>query len=487
MRWLEWPSKGGGQFVSCISERALKSSMTLPVKMKRDLFQVTLSPAPIEAYDLQQGSKQRWKWEVRDYQKDERRVTSIHNLGAFFKHYEAVPGDVMVVVASAPGAVKAAIWKADSEEAIEFNAFVERQAEKQSRQAVASGGRKRAGEAPVDKPHAAKASKTLGGGKVHIVRSGPPVFSPDTSRPLSKTGSGPPAQQAQQQPPQTQPSSSRQQPQEQQQQRQRPPPVAVHVPRASQPLPRQQTDGRREAESGIDPSHPSAEETQALSPTGQVAQSPFRHQPLPLAAVASNAVAIKQEQSGSPAPQQHHEQEQEQQGPAAAAGAEAAAGNDSGAAPDAGGGAGGSGAAAEVGGGTHSPARMSCADASQLLGPQAQAAAGALAASQQQAQLSQPAASGAGAVGPVGVAQLLQELPDPLVLANDEAGVYVAMSRLLNLVAGSGRVVPEAVSTYRRSFGRLEPHGKRWFAYDSLRQLVEAAEWADVADWLLCK
>lgn len=30
VRWLEWPTQGGGQYVTSISERALKSSMTLP-------------------------------------------------------------------------------------------------------------------------------------------------------------------------------------------------------------------------------------------------------------------------------------------------------------------------------------------------------------------------------------------------------------------------------------------------------------------------
>ena len=44
MRWLEWPTKGGGQFVSCLSDRALKANMTLPARMKRELFQVTASP-----------------------------------------------------------------------------------------------------------------------------------------------------------------------------------------------------------------------------------------------------------------------------------------------------------------------------------------------------------------------------------------------------------------------------------------------------------
>ena len=34
MRWVEYPMRGGGQFVSCISERAMKANMTLPAKMK---------------------------------------------------------------------------------------------------------------------------------------------------------------------------------------------------------------------------------------------------------------------------------------------------------------------------------------------------------------------------------------------------------------------------------------------------------------------
>jgi len=51
----------------------------------------------------------------------------------------------------------------------------------------------------------------------------------------------------------------------------------------------------------------------------------------------------------------------------------------------------------------------------------------------------------------------------------------------------AGRVPPEAVSSYRRFFARLEPHGKRWFAYDSLKQLVDAADWAEVQGWLLQK
>ena len=34
-RWLEWPSKGCGMFATCISERALKNSMTLPGGWRR--------------------------------------------------------------------------------------------------------------------------------------------------------------------------------------------------------------------------------------------------------------------------------------------------------------------------------------------------------------------------------------------------------------------------------------------------------------------
>ena len=30
MRWLEWPTRGGGQYAVCISERALKNNVTLP-------------------------------------------------------------------------------------------------------------------------------------------------------------------------------------------------------------------------------------------------------------------------------------------------------------------------------------------------------------------------------------------------------------------------------------------------------------------------
>lgn len=55
------------------------------------------------------------------------------------------------------------------------------------------------------------------------------------------------------------------------------------------------------------------------------------------------------------------------------------------------------------------------------------------------------------------------------------------------VAAGAGHVPTEAVAAYRRSFMRLDPHGKRWFAYDSLKQLVDSGEWADVHEWLLCK
>lgn len=57
----------------------------------------------------------------------------------------------------------------------------------------------------------------------------------------------------------------------------------------------------------------------------------------------------------------------------------------------------------------------------------------------------------------------------------------------LPLPPSAGHVPVESVNSYRRSFGRLEPHGKRWWHYDSLKQLVDAAEWADVQEWLLCK
>lgn len=348
------------------------------------------------------------------------------------------------------------VWRV-VQEAAEFNAFQERQAEKaaekQSRQGAGSGGgRKRAVEVPADKQGPAKAPKSSAGKAPTVPsRSGvpPPSFSPEGSRPPSKCASAPqrPPQQAsvqqqQQQQRQPQPQAggpAAQQPSGRQQQG-----AAPALPRFSPPLPRQPANPRTDAmlalaESGVDPSHPSGEETQALSPTGQVAQSPYRHQP-ELPPVASTAVAIKQEQQergGSPPePGQEQEQELEQQTPDAAG----AAGNGSAGMPPAAAAAPGAGAAVEFGGGaTHSPARMSCADAPQLLGlQQAAALAGAglqQHTMQQQQALSQPAASGAGAIG---IQQQLQELPDALVLANDEAGVYVAMSRLLNLVASAG-------------------------------------------------
>lgn len=496
VRWLEWPTKGGGQYATAISERALKSSMTLPVKMKRELFQVTDSPAKVDAYDLLPGSTHRWTWEVRDYVKEERRVTSIHSLGPFFKHYAAVAGDVMVVVASAPGAVKASVWKADSKEAAEFKAFQDRQAEKGTDRpgraaATAGSGRKRAADgqpsdkaaAKLAKPAAAKAGATAAPGRG-------PAMAPDGSRPISKSGSGP--QELQLGPvPLLAPG---------QQQRQRqggcPPPTvrpqqqgAASVagaekapPRVAAPVPR--SDGLLAlAESGVDPSHPSAEETQALSPTGQVAQSPYRHRPLQPGLAA--AVAVKQEQPerGSSLPAAQPGTELDQQ--AAPAQGVRRSGSGDVAAPAA--------PAGAAGDATHSPARLSCADASQLLGGAGTTPAGGarqeqqhvqLQQQQQQQVLSQPAASGAGAVG---LQVQAAELPDPLVLANDEAGVYVAMGRLLGLVGSAGHVPAEAVAAYRRSFMRLDPHGKRWFAYDSLKQLVDAGEWVDVHEWLLCK
>jgi hypothetical protein len=64
MRWVEWPLQGGGQFVSCISERALKSNMTLPSRMKQELFQTSEAAVQIAAHDLEPGSSLRWAWEV---------------------------------------------------------------------------------------------------------------------------------------------------------------------------------------------------------------------------------------------------------------------------------------------------------------------------------------------------------------------------------------------------------------------------------------
>jgi hypothetical protein len=114
-RWLEWPAKGCGQFATCISERALKNSMTLPGRMKRDLFQVSEPVCEIAVYDMRPGSGEKWSWEVRDYKKEERQSTYLYNLGTFFRHYQASAGDVLVAVASAPGAVKATVWKTGSE------------------------------------------------------------------------------------------------------------------------------------------------------------------------------------------------------------------------------------------------------------------------------------------------------------------------------------------------------------------------------------
>ncbi|KAL4425653.1 hypothetical protein ABPG75_009669 [Micractinium tetrahymenae] len=492
VRWLEWPTKGGGQYVTAISERALKLNMTLPVKMKRELFQITASPARVDAYDLVPGSAQRWTWEVRDYVKDERRVTSIHSLGNFFKHYGAVAGDVMVVVASAPGAVKASVWKADSKEAAEFKAFQDRQAdkaaEKQGRAAAAGAGRKRAADGPPSDKPAAKAAKAAD----RPAQGQASALAPEGSRPMSKTASGP--QKLQRQGLAEQPASGQHQRQQQQGGTAPSPPARPQQkgaalvagtdkapPRVAAPHAR--SDGLLAlAESGVNPSHPSAEETQALSPTGQMAQSPFRHRPLQPG--LSTAVPIKQEQQerGSPLPAVQPGMELDQQAAAAQGGAPNGSGAAAGPAAPGGG----------AGDATHSPARMSCADASQLLGGAGAGAAPAGGAHlaqqrlqlQQQQALSQPAASGAGAVG---LQVQAAELPDPLVLAGDEAGVYVAMGRLLGMVASTGHVPAEAVAAYRRSFMRLDPHGKRWFAYDSLKQLVDAGEWADVHEWLLCK
>lgn len=441
-------------------------------------------------------------------------MTSIHSLGPFFRHYQvrracsvlylprqagmrpapfilqeiqtllarfyaqAVAGDVMVVVASAPGAVKACVWKSDSkvrrlgaasmqqrkrnaisdrpcflgprfhslsgrpcgnmdapppvQEAAEFKAFQDRQTERQGRAAVAGSARKRVADGPPLKT-AAKAAKP-GAAKAGAVaaQGGAPALALESSRPISKSSSGLHKHGSE---PQT---ASGQQPSQRQAGGALPPPArpsqhgAASVAGADKAPPCVAAPQPRcgallaLAESGVDPSHPSADDTQALSPTGQVAQSPYRHGTLPPGLPA--AVGIKQEQQerGSPLPAVQEGMELDQQ-----------AGTVPGAAPD------GSAPAAPggpAGDATHSPARMSCADASQLLGGAGAAPAGGAALAQQRLQqqqqaLSQPAASGAGAVG---LQVQAAELPDPLVLAGDEAGVYVAMGRLLGLVASTG-------------------------------------------------
>lgn len=48
-----------------LPDRACCRACGRAVKMKRELFQVTESPARVDAYDLLPGSTQRWSWEVR--------------------------------------------------------------------------------------------------------------------------------------------------------------------------------------------------------------------------------------------------------------------------------------------------------------------------------------------------------------------------------------------------------------------------------------
>lgn len=43
VRWLEWPTKGGGQYATAISERALKSSMTLPGEKWQSLMRMRVA------------------------------------------------------------------------------------------------------------------------------------------------------------------------------------------------------------------------------------------------------------------------------------------------------------------------------------------------------------------------------------------------------------------------------------------------------------
>ncbi|KAI7844265.1 hypothetical protein COHA_002063 [Chlorella ohadii] len=416
-RWLEWPAKGCGQFATCISERALKNSMTLPARMKRELFQVSDAVCEIAVYDMRPGSNEKWTWEVRDYIKDERQSTYLYNLGTFFRFYQASAGDVLVAVASAPGAVKATVWKTGSEEAKDFLAHLEKQAARQGggSGSGAGGGKKRGADSSAPRQPPSKAAKASAGGVASGAAgkaqarsgSGKPrqaSSSPDASRQLSKSASLP-AQRKLQQP---------EQGQQQQQQAPKASGVAAAaashaaVAAASAPLaqaaqqhaqePQAQRLQREEllamAEAGVDPSHPAAsgEDTMQLSPMAQVAQSPFRKAPLAEAPVAGSGHLpdVKPERQASGAQQ-------------------------------------GSGAEAQ------------------------------------------------------------QALPDPLTLANDEDGVYHAMSRLLALVASTGRVPTQAVSSYRRFFGRLEPAGKRWWHYDSLRQMVDSGEWDELAAWLNTK
>lgn len=125
-------------------------------KIKKDLFQCKgAAAAQVMAHDLAQGSGARWAWEVRDQVFESKTTVHLSGLGPFFKHYQvrlrrrwgvpltagcccgamsqlstwlsphatphphlllqAAAGDVVVAVASAPSAVKAAVWKGNSQ------------------------------------------------------------------------------------------------------------------------------------------------------------------------------------------------------------------------------------------------------------------------------------------------------------------------------------------------------------------------------------
>ena len=376
-----------------------------------------------------------------------------------------------------------------AQDAQQFKAFLETQSSKQGGGTAGVGSKKRPAEAvplqqaPAKVPRPAPAPSVEAALKPAAPRGGNAAaraagsgqqqasFTRDVPHPPSRSGSGLPHVQKEQQnalPPH---------PPQQQQQQQQPKQAAVveaskpAKPHASQqpspPVP-PQAQARvlsgellAMADAGIDASRPSGGEDDILqlSPSGQVAQSPYRSQPLQPGASAT--VPIKQEEQPSPPLQQ----EQSPSGAGGAGGAPAAAAR-------AEGGDVGNAAAAAV---AHSPARMSCADASLGLACQQQAAPGA--------QLAAPEVAAAQQTGSKG-ADIRDLLPDAMVLASDEAGVYVAMSRLLSLIAATGRVPADAVSAYRRSFGQLEPSGRRWFHYDSLKQLYDAAEWADLRQWL---
>ena len=321
-----------------------------------------------------------------------------------------------------------------AQDAKKFLAHLEKQAARQGggNASGTGGGKKRGADSSAPRQPPSKAAKTSGGGTASgaagkasaAARSGggkprQASSSPDASRQLSKSISLP---------------AQRQQQQSEQRQQQQAPKAsgvaaaasqaAVAVAAASAPLAQaaqqhgqqqqaQQQQQQREellamADAGVDPSHPAAsgDDTLHLSPTAQVAQSPFRKATLAEAPVAGsgNLPRVKTERA-SPTPPDA----------VAATGAGGIAGGD-----------GGGGAA------THSPARMSCADASpaahRQLAVGTTLAGGAPAAAVQQASGAQ---QGSGA-------EAQQALPDAITLANDEEGVYHAMSRLLALVASTG-------------------------------------------------